>query len=251
MVNKDKDEKDTRKKDDRFINGVLWLIGWMILFAIVLSLTFKSFDKANEITIVNAFEFAGSFGGAILGAGVSLIILSITLIRQRRDAEEQREVDKRIRREDMLNSSRPVLKVQKYKTVNGAADINRFYYEASGTETHNDICLNIKNIGTGPARGITIKLGDDDLLGENKIKQRFDLGVGECEAIKIFTDYSRVLKEDTEKNRHAKLYVSCRDIYNERQYDYKVKLMTKKGFSHIMTIELIEEKISEVLKEES
>lgn len=67
-----------------------------MLFAIVLVFLFKSFDKSNEINIVNIFDFAGSFGGAVLGAGTSFIILSITSINQKKDLEEQRDIDEKI-----------------------------------------------------------------------------------------------------------------------------------------------------------
>ncbi|MDU2106214.1 hypothetical protein [Clostridium sp.] len=100
MRNKGKNNNNSEKNDNEFINSMLWLIGFMILLAIVLGVLFKYFDKGNQLDIINAFDFAGSFGGAVLGAGASLVILSITSINQRKDINDQRDYDKKIREED-------------------------------------------------------------------------------------------------------------------------------------------------------
>lgn len=253
MLRKENKKEELGKDEDRIINGAFWLIGYMILLALVIGGLFKYYDKSNELNIVNAFEYAGSFGGAVLGAGTSFIILSITSINQKKESKIQRNIDESNRREDMLNSARPILKVTIHKTANSNLGIDRFYYlevENSGTKILDEISLQVKNIGTGPARNIEMKIKNKNVTTAGKTIDKFDLGVGEHEIISIYTDYEKVLKEDKQGYKEAELSIICKDIYNSRYYQSIFNLKKEKNDTRVNIIESIEEKIVEIEKEE-
>ncbi|NWK12941.1 hypothetical protein [Clostridium cadaveris] len=225
----------------------LRVIFGLILLTIVIMFTFSVFPCGEQLKINDYFQFSGSLFGAIIGAMVSFEILNITSKNQKEEFERRRKIDEHVRREDMLNSSRPVLKVSICFNI----DANRTYFyeaEKSGTKSYNYVSLKFINIGTGPARNISIKINNNDVTRSSKIKEKFDLGVGEIEVIKIITDYNKILREGIEGNKEAELYIACRDIYDERCYEYNIKLINEKDYTGIETVEMIEEKIIEIRK---
>lgn len=96
-MNRKNKKKD---KNDILLESMLFLFAVLILLGICILLFFKKYDTENKLNIVNYLEYIGSFGGAILSSGVSFIILSLTIIFQRRDIEKQRQIDKNTREEE-------------------------------------------------------------------------------------------------------------------------------------------------------
>lgn len=88
MFSKKNNEDIEDKKFGKFFTGfILYMIGVGLSVALV----FRFMPYGYTLEIKEYFNFAGSFGGAILGAIVSFLILYVTVIRERSALEEQRK----------------------------------------------------------------------------------------------------------------------------------------------------------------
>ena len=179
MKNENKNEKNLRKLFVEFILSLVFV-------AICIALAFKFSPYGHELKINDYFTYAGTFGGAILGAGISIAILYITIQNSNKDREE-----------DMLNAARPILKVYKLTSTTN----NRFNlgYDNDGCRTCDNIYFGIKNIGVGPARSLSIQIAGYDVENPyNSGKIEFDLGVNEHIDMDIRTYFedNNILHED-------------------------------------------------------
>ena len=80
--------------------GGVFYVGILSIIAVCVAIAFKNSKFGNLLEIKDYFNFAGSFGGAILGGFISLIILKVTLKEQRKQFEEQRKIEDTRREED-------------------------------------------------------------------------------------------------------------------------------------------------------
>lgn len=238
--------KKKKDKVDEFSKLlVVFLIG-LIIIAITIAVAFKNSKYGGLLEIKDYFNFAGSFGGAILSASISFFILFITI-----------ESNKSEQQESMLNLSRPVLKVQ-VNFASVAPQNERNYYAMKDVNQNrvrdrvkDRVSLEIKNIGTGPARKLTIKIGDFTVTRYTGLIEKLDIGVGEHLIINISAFYTEILENDKEGNGISELVVTCKDIFDKRLYEYKFNLIKEAECTNIQLVEMIEENIIDITKKES
>lgn len=202
---------------------LLYFTIWIFIFSISILFSFKNSTYGSDLLISDYLNFIGSFGGAALSSVISFLILFITVFYNKSDREE-----------DMLNSSRPVIKIESRISDNGeyikeycaVKDINK-------TEDMTLIKFMIKNIGNGPARNIEMKINENSITTLNGILEKLDLGVGEETYIWLLVRY----EESFFKEENNFMEVICDDIFSKRQYKYKISII--EGTS--TTIQMIEE----------
>ncbi|WP_252248754.1 hypothetical protein [Clostridium sp. ZBS20] len=147
------------KKEDGFEKFVAIFIFVLIFIATCITLTFKFSQYGYLLEIKDYFNFAASFGGAILSAMMSLMILYITVKQTREIQEEnrivQKENEKRQRRVDSLICM-PILDIDYNKEY---FDIKNKTYETMKPyiEDYNGCVefrcwIKFKNIGKGPCK---------------------------------------------------------------------------------------------------
>lgn len=93
-----KNIKDLFKEDEES-NLYSRIFLFLICYAFLIALIFRILPYGEQLEIKDYFNFAGSFGGAIIGGFISLVILKITLKEQKEQFEKQKEIED-IRREE-------------------------------------------------------------------------------------------------------------------------------------------------------
>ncbi|MBN1079298.1 hypothetical protein [Clostridium botulinum] len=91
MFNNKKKNNDIEIKNKSFEQAVSIFILYIIGIGAFVAIAFRISSYGHELKISDYFNFVGSFGGAILGAIVSFLILYITVIRERNALEQQRK----------------------------------------------------------------------------------------------------------------------------------------------------------------
>lgn len=219
-----------KKKDlyEEFSSTLIWFLIGLVIICLSIALSFKFSKYGNELKIQDYFAYVGAFGGAILSAGISFFILFITIERGKIEQEE-----------NMLNSSRPVIKVES-KFINYGTDDPKIYYEKQGVHNKKDrtyIEFIIKNIGNGPARNIVMNLNETDVTTYTGINEKFDLGCGEHKYINIIASYDDI----TNRGQDNCMKIICEDIFSKRQYEYEIAIIKDEENNYI--IQMIEENI--------
>lgn len=92
--------KKEKSEESKFTNMILRFVVILTAVAMMIVLVFRGSPYGNQLTIGDYLGFAGDFGGAILGAMMSLMILAITLNKQKKDLEDQRQIDSDARKEE-------------------------------------------------------------------------------------------------------------------------------------------------------
>ena len=82
------------KNKINFTIGIIIITGLFVLIAIGIASIFKHSPYGDLLEIKDFFNFAGSFGGAILGGLVSIMILKFTLDKQKEQFDEERRLEK-------------------------------------------------------------------------------------------------------------------------------------------------------------
>lgn len=206
---------------------------WIILVSICIMFIFRNSNYGDTLLISDYFSFVGSFGGAALSSIISFCILFISIINNRSEQEE-----------NMLNSARPILKMNKNRESDNL-NTKKYIIEIDackiGYSTNDEIKFKIKNIGTGPARSLTIKIGEEYVKTYGGFIEKNDLGINEEITILITTDYKKILN-----NNECTIVLECTDIYNKRQYMFEVIAIKQEGYTSIEYYELKDEKIKEL-----
>lgn len=219
--------RDKKNLIDGLGKVLFYFIVWIILVAISIIFSFKVSKYGNHLLINDYFNFIGSFGGAALSSIISFFILFITIIYNKSDQEE-----------NMLNLSRPVIKIESRMSDNG--EYAKEYCAVKDINKRENLILIkfiIKNIGNGPARNIEMKINDNSITTFNGIIEKLDLGVGEETYIWLIVRYA----ESFFKEENNLMEIICEDIFSKRQYKYKVSIIEGKTCDN--TIQMIEENI--------
>lgn len=218
--------------------GGLWKIlliftVWIILISICIMFIFRNSNYGDTLLISDYFSFVGSFGGAALSSIISFFILFISIINNKSEQEE-----------NMLNSARPILKLNNNRESDNL-NTKKYIIEIDQCKiaysTNDQMKFKIKNIGTGPARSLTIKIGGEYVKTYGGLIEKNDLGVNEEIIILITTDYKKILN-----NNECTIILECTDIYNKRQYMFEVSAIKQEGYTSIEYYELKDEKIKEL-----
>lgn len=219
-----------KKWVDELWKIMVWFVVFIVIVAISIMFSFKYSIYGSELKISDYFNFIGSFGGAALSSVISFIILFITIFYNKSEQEE-----------NMLNSARPVLKI-KFNN-NEIRDNPKIYYIKVDPKEHtfDNLNLSIKNIGTGPARSLKIKIKDEYVKTYGNLIEKNDIGVNEEIIINIRTKYNDLLINDS-----CNIFIECIDIYNKRQYVFQVKAIKLKEYTSVEYYELIDEKVIEL-----
>lgn len=85
--------KKDKSEEGKLANMILKFVIILSVIALLIAGSFRMSPYGNELKIGDYLSFAGAFGGAILGAMMSLMILTITIKNQKKDLEEQRKID--------------------------------------------------------------------------------------------------------------------------------------------------------------
>lgn len=221
-----------KKKDlyEKFGSTLIWFIIGLVIIAASIALTFRFSKYGDELKIQDYFAYAGSFGGAILSAGISFFILFITIERGKIEQEE-----------NMLNSARPILKIN-FNNIGNSHNYKIYYIKTNSKENSPDrLNFSIKNIGTGPARNLKIKIEDEYVTTFGGLIEKNDVGINEEILIDLRTKYNKLLTDD-----YCNLFIECTDIYNKRQYISEVKAVRQTGHTSIEYYEVIEERCIEL-----
>lgn len=225
------------KRKEKLIDGLgkilLYFTIWIMIVAISIIVSFKNSTYGNELLISDYFNFVGSFGGAALSSIISFFILFITIVYNKSEQEE-----------DMLNSSRPILKISNNNdsdNINVKKYIIKVNKSKIGYSSYDHIKLKVKNIGVGPARALTIKIGNEYVETYGGLIEKNDLGVNEEIIISITTDYKELLI-----NNECNMILECTDIYNKRKYIFEVRAIKQEGHTSVEYYELKDEKIKEL-----
>lgn len=222
------------KKNKSLLDGLIKILViftvWMVLLLICIMYIFKNSSYGDNLLISDYFNFVGSFGGAALSSIISFLILFISIL-----------FSKIEQKDNMLNSVRPILKINFISRRN---EVNhKIYYTKVDSKESNFDNLNfsIKNIGTGPARGLKIKIDNEYVTTFGGLIEKSDLGVSEELSVDLRTKYESLLVDD-----YCDIFIECVDIYNKRQYIFEVRAIKQKGHTSVEYYELKDEKIIEL-----
>ncbi|MGN2371868.1 hypothetical protein ACTFJW_17800 [Clostridium cagae] len=196
------------KEKNELEKFIMCFLGALISIALCIAFVFKVSTYGNQLKIDDYFNFTASFGGAILGALISMIILYVTIINNKKEND-----DKRI--EDVM----PILEIKKPDTTISSMPVY-LNCKNSGTEAQQNQLLVIENIGIGPGMGIKIEVDGKYLKGTNRLDYEFNLGTNQRMCLSMRSkNYS--FKEYDDNNQYAEIIIECSDIFNERKYRYK------------------------------
>ncbi len=221
------------KKKKELIDGLgkllMYFTIWILIVATCIMFAFKNSIYGYQLVISDYFNFIGSFGGAALSSIISFLILFITIVYNKSEQEE-----------NMLNSARPVIKIES-RMFDNDVYAKEYYAVEDITKIENLTFIKfiIKNIGNGPARNIEMKLNETVITTSNGVVEKLDLGVGEETYILLLVRYDESFFID-ENNFMG---IICEDIFSKRQYEYKVSVVEGKISGN--TMQMIEENVIE------
>ena len=128
-----------------------------------------------------------------------------------------------------------------HKQIRGIINLCKVDKSKIGYSSYDHIKFKVKNIGVGPARALTIKIGDEYVETYGGLIEKNDLGVNEEIIISITTDYKKLLN-----NNECTMILECADIYNKRKYIFEVRAIKQEGYTSVEYYELKDEKIKEL-----
>lgn len=126
-------------KEDQESKLYLKIFSMFIFIAIFIPIIFKVSKYGYELEIKDYFNFAGSFGGAIFGGIISLIILKTTLIKQKQQFDKQHNNELL---NDVLNEYKEVYCLTselREKSTKLYMDINNYIYRDNPKKLVDDV----------------------------------------------------------------------------------------------------------------
>ncbi|MDQ0150048.1 hypothetical protein ACFO6R_08530 [Eubacterium multiforme] len=230
---------------------------FFIFISFFIPIIFKISKYGYELEIKDYFNFAGSFGGAILGGIISLIILKTTLAKQEQQFDKQRKIEDTRREEDRNQFEKQLQhekekfnkeynikiindKVMQYKELHSICSDSLFIIDKIQFEVNK---INKKVISRD-------KLTDFLYNSEKIIKNYY-------KNIYSFIFYSSLLNEEENKRIIAsrdellenvmKLFVSIKEISNK--YDNNVNICNINMKYVAENLDEFEKYLSEIIKE--
>ncbi|NRT90921.1 hypothetical protein [Clostridium beijerinckii] len=117
-------QNEDKLEEYKFTNIILQFVSTLSGIALLIVGGFKFSPYGQDLKVSDYLNFIGSFGGAILGAMMSLLILVITINNQKKNMDDQRRIDNNARKEEKERFE----KEYKIKIINDKLNIYKDTY---------------------------------------------------------------------------------------------------------------------------